>query len=254
MNRIEVTRYLETRFPRELAYDWDNVGLQVGTLNKPVKKVLVTLDVTKQVVREAVEGKYDLLLSHHPLIFQPVANIQFDTPRGWIIKELVRHDIALYSMHTNFDVATGGMNDCLAARLGIRDPKLLDEELGIGRYGEIPEMELDEFILHVKKTLELDHVRLIANGTKTVRIVGISGGSGQQHMYQAKKRGCDIYLTGDVTYHNALDALQMGFALLDIGHNAEKVFVAEIKNALNREFPDLEIDASKVDTNPYQLK
>ncbi|MBN2696908.1 MAG: Nif3-like dinuclear metal center hexameric protein, partial [Bacilli bacterium] len=224
MNRIEITKFLELKFPRQLAYDWDNVGLQVGSLNKPVKRVLITLDVTKAVIREAIDAKVDMLISHHPLIFQPIANVQFDTPRGWMIKELVKHDIALYSMHTNFDVADGGMNDVLAAKLGLKDPQLLDDELGIGRFGTIEPMSIDAFIVHVKDKLSLDNVRLIGGEGKTITTVGISGGSGQQHLYQAKKKGCDVYLTGDVSYHNALDVIQMGFALIDIGHHAEKVF------------------------------
>lgn len=254
MNRIEITKYLESLYPRALAYDWDNVGLQIGSLNKPVKKILITLDVTKDVVKEAVQGKFDLLLSHHPLIFQTISNIQFDTPRGWIIKELVKHDIALYSMHTNFDLADGGMNDVLAKKLGLKNPLLLDDEAGIGRYGDVETMSLDAFIMYVKEKLDLDHVRLVGANDKMITSVGISGGSGQQHMYQAKKRGCDIYLTGDITYHNALDALQMGFTLLDIGHNAEKIFMTTIYDLLQNEFPEIEIILSRIDTNPYQMK
>ncbi|HPF42753.1 MAG TPA: Nif3-like dinuclear metal center hexameric protein [Bacillota bacterium] len=254
MNRIEVTKYLETMYPRHLAYDWDNVGLQVGTLNKPVKKILVTLDVTKDVVREAADLKADLILSHHPLIFQPISSVQFETPKGWIIQELVKKDIALYSMHTNFDVADGGMNDRLSERLGLRDTKLLDEELGIGRYGRINPMPMPEFISYVKKQLEVTHVRLIGNMNKTVEIVGISGGSGSQHMHQAKKRGCDVYITGDVTYHNALDAIMMGYTIIDVGHNVEKIFIPSIIDDIRKEFPYLDIAASTVDTNPYQEK
>jgi len=254
MNRIEITKYLESLYPRALAYDWDNVGLQVGSLNKPVKKILITLDVTKDVIKEAIQGKFDLLISHHPLIFQPVNNIQFETPRGWIIKELINHDIALFSMHTNFDLADGGMNDVLAKRLGLKNSQLLDEEAGIGRYGDIEPMTLTDFIADVKKKLELDHVRLIGTNDKIITTVGISGGSGQQHMYQAKKRGCDIYLTGDITYHNALDALQMGFTLLDIGHNAEKIFKTTVLDILRSEFPETDICLSQIDTNPYQTK
>lgn len=254
MNRIEITKFLETKFPRNLAYDYDNVGLQVGSLNKPLKRILVTLDVTRAVVREAIAMKADLLISHHPLIFQPIANIQFDTPRGWMIKELVKHDIALYSMHTNYDVADEGMNAVLAERLGLEDPKLLDEKYNIGRYGKIPEMPIEDFITYVKHRLELDHVRQIGGDGKMVATVGISGGSGQEHIHEAKRKGCDIYLTGDVSYHNALDVIQMGFAVIDIGHHAEKVFTRAVGEMLRHEFPDIEISLSEVDTNPYRIR
>lgn len=252
MNRIDVTKFLESKYPKTLAYEWDNVGLQVGTLNKPVKTVLITLDVTKEVVKEAILVKADMILSHHPLIFQPVANIQFDTPRGWIIQQLVKHDIALYSLHTNFDLADGGMNDHLAKMLGLKDLKLLDEEAGIGRFGDIDPVAIKEFVAFVKNRLDVDSVRLIGNSEKIVRTVGISGGSGQQHMYQAKKHGCDVYLTGDVTYHNALDAYEMGFTVIDIGHHAEKVFVQVLYDDLSGKFPEVMFRISQVDTNPFQ--
>lgn len=254
MNRIEITKYLETLYPRHLAYEWDNIGLQVGSLNKPLKRLMVTLDVTKEVVKEAIENKIDLLVSHHPLIFQPLANIQFDTPRGFIIQKLIKHDIALYSMHTNYDRAEGGMNDNLAALLGLKDVELLDEEALIGRYGDIEPVMLSEFIECVKSKLRLDFVRVITGGDRLVRRVGISGGSGQQHMYQAKKRGCDVYLTGDVSYHNALDALEMGFTIIDISHHAEVWFKTFVSGTIKNQYPELEILISKIDTNPYIVK
>lgn len=252
MNRIEVTKYLETLYPRDLAYEWDNVGLQIGTLNKPLKRLMVTLDVTKEVVREAIERKVDLLISHHPLIFQPLSSIAFETPRGNMIQKLIKHDIALYSMHTNYDLADDGMNDNLAKLLEIRNPKLLDQEAGIGRYGDIDPKPLPEFIEYVKAKLKLDSLRVVGDGNRLVKVVGISGGSGQQHMYQAKKRGCDVFLTGDISYHSALDAREMGFTLIDISHHAEVWFKIFISELLRERFPDIEIFVSDVDTNPYQ--
>lgn len=252
MNRIDVTRFLESLYPPHLAYDWDNIGLQVGSLNKPLKRVLITLDVTRSVVKEAIEKRIDLLISHHPLIFQPIHNILFDTPRGALIKNLVKHDIALFSMHTNFDRADGGMNDILARKIGIKDAKLLDETYEIGRYGAIEPTTIKELVAMVKEVLELDHVRLIGDETREVSVVGISGGSGQQHIIPAQRKGCDVFLTGDISYHQAIDALQMGFPLVDIGHTAEKVFVEAVFDALKEQFPELDIAKSGIDTNPYQ--
>jgi len=152
LNAVEIIRYFESKYPVELAYDWDNCGLQIGTLNQKVKTVLVTLDVTKEVVKEAIKNKVDLIISHHPLMFKPIQNIVFDSPRGWIVKHLIQHNIACYSAHTNFDQANGGMNDTLAEKLGVSEPKLLDEEYNIGRYGTIPKVSMDEFIQSIKKT------------------------------------------------------------------------------------------------------
>lgn len=253
MNRIELTKYLDQLYPRTLAYDWDNVGLQVGSLNKPVKRVLVTLDVTKEVVKEAIDLKADLLISHHPLIFHPLSNISFDTPRGWIIQRLIKHDIALFSMHTNFDRAEGGMNDVLCQKLGMRNVRLLDEDDQIGRIGEVDPTAFPELLEQIKTKLAIDQVRTIGYTEKPIMTIGISGGSGERHLIHAKRKGCDIYLSGDISYHVALDAQQMGFIVVDIGHYAEKVFIEAIATKLQGAFPEVEVVASVVVTNPYRL-
>jgi GTP cyclohydrolase I len=252
MNGIDIIRFLETRYPKNLAYEWDNVGLQVGSLNKPVKKVLVTLDVTPDVVREAIQLKADLLISHHPLIFKPILNIQVESPRGWMIQKLIKHDIPLYSMHTNYDLAEGGMNDVLAALLGISGTAVLDSHENIGRYGKIVPTALEDYIRFVKTALSTTAVRLIGGTSRLIETVGVSGGSGSNHIAEAKRRGCDLYITGDVTYHNALDAIQMGQTVLDVGHYAEQVFKTAVQTELTGQFSDLSILVSTVDTNPYQ--
>lgn len=254
MNSIDVIKVLETKYPRLLAYDWDNVGLQVGSLNKKASVVLITLDVTKDVVREAVRLKADLIISHHPLIFKPVASIATDSPRGWMIDRLIKNDIALYAMHTNYDLAEGGMNDRLAALLGIREPKLLDETERIGRYGAVDPDTTSGFIRKVKERLGIASVRFIGSADKPVAIVGVSGGSGSNHVGQAKKQGCDLYITGDVTYHTALDCVAMGLNVLDVGHYAEKIFKTAIYEELTAVFPAINFVISGVETDPYQVR
>ena len=243
---------MESKYPKELAYEWDNVGLQVGTLNQVSKKVLITLDVTKDVIKEAIHKKADLIISHHPLMFKPMSSIVFDTPKGWMIKNLVKNNISVYSAHTNFDQADGGMNDILAEAMEIKNPKLLDEHDNIGRYGEIEEMKITDFVKKLKTTFGLNTVKIIGNDKKKIKTVGVSGGSGSHHMYQARIRGCDVYVTGDVTYHTALDAIQLGITLLDVGHHIEKIFVQALKSELESQFPDVIFIASEIDTNPYK--
>ncbi|MBN2540665.1 MAG: Nif3-like dinuclear metal center hexameric protein [Bacilli bacterium] len=252
MNAVDIIKYFETHYPTELAYEWDNVGLQVGTLNHKTERVLVTLDVTKEVVKEAIQKKVNLILSHHPLMFKPMQNIVFDSPKGWIVKNLIQHNIAVYSAHTNFDVADGGMNDLLAAKIGIQNPKLMDEVDNIGRYGSIEKVPFQFFVQNIKQLFDLEHVKVIGRDDRDVSIVGISGGSGSHHMYAAKKRGCDVYITGDITYHTALDAIQLGMTLLDVGHHIEIIFVESVRQMLLKQFPDVEFIASEIDTNPYK--
>lgn len=252
MNSIEITKYFETKYPLDLAYEWDNCGLQVGTLNNKVEKVLITLDVTKKVVKEAIKNNVDLIISHHPLMFKPMKSVIFDSPRGWIIKNLIQNNIAVYSAHTNFDQAEGGMNDILANVLDIHEPKLLDLVDNIGRYGEIDKIEFSDFIKKVKAVFNLKTLKVIGNTKKDISTVGISGGSGSHHMYAAKKRNCDVYVTGDITYHTALDAIQLGITLIDVGHHIEVIFVREVAKDLGGRFPTIKFIESKVDTNPYQ--
>lgn len=180
-------------------------------------------------------------------------NIVFDSPRGWIVKNLIQHNIAVYSAHTNFDQADGGMNDILAEHLGIQNPSLMDEDDNIGRYGKIEEKPFKEFVLDVKKTFGLEHVKVIGRDDRLIQTVGVSGGSGSHHMYAAKKRNCDVYITGDITYHTALDAEQLGITMIDVGHHVEIVFVPAVIKFLQKEFPDVTFIASKVDTNPYKV-
>ncbi len=251
MNSIEIVKYLETKYPKELAYEWDNVGLQVGSLNRKVKTILVTLDVTKEVINEAIDKKADLIISHHPLIFKPLTSVAIESPRGWMINKMIKHDIALYSMHTNYDLAEGGMNDVLADLLEIKNSKLLDSIDGIGRFGEINPMNMIDFIQKVKTVLNLDSVRFIGTTNKVVSVVGVSGGSGSNHVGQAKKQNCDVYLTGDVTYHTALDCIQMGLNVIDVGHYAEKVFKKAVANDLETMFSEVTVIISAVDSNPY---
>lgn len=251
MNLVEVIKYFEEKYPKHLAYDWDNVGIQVGTLNIQAKTVLISLDLTKEVVKEAIELKANMILTHHPLMFKPMDRIVFDSPKGWIVKNLIKHNITVYSAHTNYDVAEGGMNDTLAKALMIKDPMLLDMEDEIGRFGDIEPMPFHDFVRFIKKQLNLDIVKVIGRQDRIIKTVGISGGSGSKHMYEAKRVGCDVYLTGDVTYHTALDALALGLTMIDIGHHAEKIFVPTIKKELSKEFPDVVFVESKIDTNPF---
>ena len=185
-------------------------------------------------------------------MLKPVQNIVFDSPRGWIIKNLIQHNIACYSAHTNFDQAGGGMNDTLAKKLNIQNPQLLDEEYNIGRYGSVSKVSMDEFIQNVKNIFHLSTVKVIGNTDKFVEKIAISGGSGSQHMYAAKKHNCDVYLTGDITYHTAVDAIQLGITLIDVGHHVEVVFVEKVIQDLHQKFPDICFVESRIDTNPYK--
>lgn len=118
-------QHLEEWAPKKLAFDGDRIGCQIGTLEKPIRKVMVTLDVLESVVDEAIKKEVDLIISHHAVIYRSLKNVRSDVGQGRIVTKCIKHDIAVYNMHTNFDVATGGMNDLLADAIGLTDTQIL---------------------------------------------------------------------------------------------------------------------------------
>lgn len=256
MNGIEFKKFFETHFPLNYAYDWDNVGLQVGTLNKELTNILVTLDLTKEVLQEAIDKNCNLIVIHHPVIFRPMKKILSDTYQGQLITKAIKNDIALYVAHTNFDISNKGMNHNLASLLGLENQQILeytDDEVGLGRIGTVPEQSLESFINHVKTTLNLDSVKLIGKHKKRVKTVGISGGSGGSMLHNKALRSIDVFLTGDISYHQALDALNDNLTILDIGHNIEKYGLIDLVSLLNDSLTT-NVILSEIETNPYQSK
>ena len=140
MNGIEVIKIFETMYPRDLAYTWDNVGLQIGTLNKDVSNILLTLDLTIEVVEEAINNDIELIIVHHPLIFSALKSINTDTYKGKVIEKLIKSDITLYVAHTNFDVSNYGMNTMLANMLNLTNQEVLELttlDEGLGKVGSV---------------------------------------------------------------------------------------------------------------------
>jgi dinuclear metal center YbgI/SA1388 family protein len=256
MNGIEIINIFEELYPQDLAYTWDNIGLQIGTINKEINNVLLTLDLTLEVVEEAIENKNELIIVHHPLIFSPLKSIKTDTYKGKIIEKLIKSDIALYVAHTNFDVSTYGMNTMLANMLNLKDQQVLEfttEDEGLGKVGTVDSIVMKDYIKLVKDTFKVTNARFIGDINKTVKKVAITGGSGSSTINSASKSGVDLLITGDISYHQAHDALAINLNVLDIGHTVEKHFVYELKNILKDKGVKANILVSKIDTDPYKF-
>ncbi len=254
MNGIKIINKFESLYPKNLAYNWDNVGLQIGTLDKEVDKILLTLDVTQEVIDEAIKNEIDLIIAHHPLIFSAIKSIQTNTYQGNIIKDLIKNDITLYIAHTNFDISNHGMDSMLANMLNLTDLENLDDltdNEGLGKIGYTKETNILDYIKHVKTVFQVEHVRYIGDTTQTVKRVAISGGSGSSNMLNALHKKADIFITGDISYHKALDAKSMRLNTLDIGHYIEHHFMYHLKKELINEGIDSEIITSEIDTHPY---
>ena len=211
--------------PVKTAESFDNVGLLVGDGAAEVTKAIVALDVTMEVAREAVEKGANLIVSHHPVFFDLKSVVEQD-PKGALVRYLTKHDLSAICMHTNMDKARGGVNDALAAAVGIKDPKILIDggvneygaEYGLCRYGELEEeMELGDFLARVKANLRPNGIRYNSCGKKVKR-VAVGGGSCGDAIPYAAALGCDTFVSADLKYNMFLGAPDTGMNIIDAGH------------------------------------
>jgi dinuclear metal center YbgI/SA1388 family protein len=363
-----VIQLMERLAPRRLAVEGDRIGLQVGTLQKEIRKALVALDVTDAVVDEAIAAGADLIIAHHAVIYRPLPAIDTSTPAGRVYEKLIKNDIAVYVAHTNLDSAEGGMNDWMAELIGIEsegcleevhvDPLLklivyvpethrrqvqeavwragaghigrydccsfevegtgtfrpgegtnphigvtgqlervkelrietiLPESLkgpvlqamlrahpyeepaydlfplklegkvsGLGRFGRLKDAAtLEAFARRVKEAFDMPFVRVVGDPERIVRRAAVLGGSGARYMRHALRAGADVFVTGDIDYHTAHDALAAGLALIDPGHNAEKIMKAKTAERLSADLAAAgyltEVIPSAVPTEPFRV-
>nr|WP_312576315.1 Nif3-like dinuclear metal center hexameric protein [Sedimentibacter sp.] len=206
--------------------NWDNSGLQIGNLNSDIKNVMITLDLDKEAVRAAIENKTDLIITHHPFIFNPIKSIDFNTYDGEIIKDLIKNNINLYSMHTSFDMAEYGVNHVLAKKLGIETFDVLhnindslNNPYGYGGVSDIKKTNIVKYAEFVKDALNCKNLKLYCNDrNKIIARVAFCGGSGSEFIQDAIKNKADVYITGDIKYHQAQDALKNDLLIIDAGH------------------------------------
>ena len=255
----EFIKKFEEYFPENLAYKWDNVGLQVGSEHSKITSILVSLDLTIDVIDEAISKKCNFIIVHHPMIFTPVKKINTDSYLGELISKIIKNDISIYVAHTNFDLSNFGMNKILADMLEIQDQKVIEFETleeGLGRYGVLKESKtIKEFISIIKKVFGIDYVKLITNKSidSSIKSVAIVGGSGSSLLSNDTLNICDLYITGDVTYHHALDAINNGLTVIDVVHNVERHGIESIKKHIEKYSNDYKVFLSVVDTNPYKI-
>lgn len=353
--------------PLHYAESWDNVGLLVGDRTMQVDKLMITLDVTEEVVDEALKNNVNMIIAHHPLIFEGLKAINLTNFKGKIIQKLIKHDIAVYAAHTNLDIVSGGVNDLLAEKIGLENSKVLHpmieeklyklviyvpsshtdvivEELGesgagfignyshctfrtngtgtfkplegtnpyigkagfvervaedkietlvkesqlhtiiskiesvhpyeemaydvfqlkntgtslgLGRIGTLNQScTLDELLEIVKKAFHVNSVRFVGDRNTTITTVAILGGSGKSYINDAIKKGADCFITGDLSFHEAQDALAQGITLIDPGHHIEEV----MKEGVKKYFEDkmailpstIQVITSELSTDPFQ--
>ena len=241
----EILKFIETLAPRELKMDWDNVGLNCGSRTAPVTKILVALDPFEHVCKEAADWGADLLVTHHPLIFRAIPMVTDDAAITRGLMNLVKNDISHICAHTNLDCAEGGVNDVLAATLGLANIEPLGAYGGMMRCGEVTEQTLDSFLRFVKDKLHCDGLRYV-DGGKPVRKVAVGGGSCSDGLYDVICAGCDTFVTADVKYNGFWDAKEQGLNLIDAGHfHTENPVVAVLAEKIAAAFPEIEVKISE---------
>ena len=210
--------------PKKLAEDWDNVGLQVGDPDAQVKRSVISLDISNSVFSFALKEQADLVISHHPLIFNPIRSLNLKEYKARLLAGFLRHDIGVISMHTNLDSALGGVNDRLCELLEIENavpllPNKEDGSQGLGRIGNLKTpLKKEEFLTFISKKLGKNSLAYCGTPKGTIKKVAICSGSGSTLFEEAIRHQIDAYITGEVKHSTALMAKDIGILLVDAGH------------------------------------
>lgn len=241
----DIYKFLCELAPLDLQMGFDNSGLQIGRLSNNVSKALLALDVTDEVLQEAVDIGAELIISHHPLIFHAIKSIDGGNIEGQRLLKIAENGIAVISMHTNLDIASGGVNDVLIELLGAKDEAALDSE-NCGRIGYLDSpTSIADFLQICKSKLNANGLRYYSSG-KDVYKLAVMGGSGGDSLEDAYAHGCDTYVTADVKYHQFLRAQELGINLIDADHFCtENPVISVLRDQLAKQFPTTEFIISK---------
>ncbi|TDQ41720.1 Nif3-like dinuclear metal center hexameric protein [Aureibacillus halotolerans] len=364
MKIAEAVTSMEAWAKPSYAVEGDRIGLQVGNSETELSGIIVTLDVTMEVVKEAINAGANLIIAHHPFIFSPIKTVDTSTYRGKLLVELLQHNIAVYVAHTNLDIAPGGVNDMLANALDLKQTRVLaetsteklhkliifvpethtedvhtamaaagggalgnysacafqtsgvgmfkpneeatpylgsagelekvsevrlemivhepvlqkvlsaakkahpyevmaydsitldvtGETYGLGRIGMLEKpLPFGQFAEHVKRSLQVPFVRTVGDHERLVQTIAVLGGDGNKYIGAAQVQGADVYVTGDLYFHTAQDAMYEGMLLVDPGHHAEKIMKHGVAHYLKQQLPSIAIAASEHTSEPFNL-
>lgn len=242
MNLKELVKILNDEIKLKEQDSWDNSGLQIGDFQNEISNILLCLDLDLNTVQFCVKNNINLILTHHPFLFKGIKSIDYSSYEGKIVLELIKNNINLYSMHTNFDMAEKGVSYSFAEKLGIKNYEILHmvtNDYGYGGIGYIKPIELEKFSKNVKEILSCDFIKLYGNEneikSKIIEKVAFCGGSGSDFIEDAIFKNADIYITGDIKYHEAQYAINNNLYIIDAGHyNTEKHCLEIIEKILSK--------------------
>lgn len=257
----------ESLWPTKLAEEWDVVGLVSGSLSKDINSVLLTVDVTAEVVEHAKQIGADLIFAHHPLLLKGVTTVAESSAKGSLLSDLIRSDMALYSAHTNADSVETGTSAVLANLLGLQKSKplaaLVDSKLGIGQIGSLAKpMTLGDIAALLNDILPptATGVRVAGSFDKEVTTVALCAGAGDSYLELALESGADVYITSDLRHHRAQETLELAkakgvyFALIDISHwAAEFVWLETAKQELEGQLPQIKFEVCDIRTDVFEF-
>ena len=257
----ELAEIIELRYPKSLAVEWDVVGFVTNNSNIEVNNILLTIDVTEEVVAEAIAKSIDLIISHHPLILDPNEISDIQTKRIQLRQKLEENNIALYVAHTNADIAQGGVNDSLAKVIGLQNVEAFGVEKMARKGNLTTQVTLREFANFLKDKLPQVKGSIQVSGKldSKVSIVALCGGSGSSLLEEVRKEDVDVFVTADLKHHAVSDNENMnGPALVSVSHWAsEWVWLPELEQQLKTDLAQKQFNSrifiSEISTDPWNF-
>lgn len=252
----------ESLWPLDGAEEWDAPGLVTGNRTQSVSRVLLTVDVTNEIINEAVDGEFDVVIAHHPFLLRSVNTVAEHAPKGLALSKAIRSNLAIYAAHTNADIVENGVSDVLAKSLGLIESKpLLGEVIGTGRVGNLPsEIKLGDFARLIAKVLPstATGIRVAGDYEKSISRVAVCGGAGDSFIDAAIDSGADVYVTSDLRHHLTQEAREKigpeGMALVDVSHWASEWLWLEVAaEQLENLFPSVQFVVSQLRTDPWDF-
>ena len=250
----DIIAVIEEFAPLSIQEGWDNSGLCVGSPEDEVTSALFALDCTEQLVDEAIACGADMIITHHPLIFSGLKKISPEDQVGAAVIKAIKNGIAIYAAHTNADKVIAGVSGAMAAKLGLCDVRILDEDgegTGLGVVGDLPQpLTADEAVALVKEKFGLKMLKASRPSDGLISRVAMCGGSGGSLIGAARRSGAQLYISGDISYHNFFTP--EGFMIMDIGHYESEIEIVNILFSLiMKKFPTFAVRITQnINSNP----
>ena len=253
----DLIQRIETKYPKCVAEEWDNVGLILGSMQQDIKKVYIALDATDEVIQDAIACEADLLLTHHPLVFSPMKQVTDETMEGRRMLTMLQNNMCYYAMHTNYDIlrmADLAANLVELEQMDILMPTDAEKTMGIGRVGNLADaITVRECCELVKERFHLDSVKVYGQLERKVSRVAISPGSGKHMSDLALAKGAEVFVTAEIDHHEGIDSNAKGMAIIDAGHyGLEHIFIEDMTSFLQENMEGIKVFAAKI-VHPFQI-